>query len=71
MIGNVELELHPGRRRSWTRSRARRGEVDVFLLYAVLEHLTVAERLAVLRLAREVVKPDGAIVVCETPNRLI
>ena len=24
-----------------------------------------------LRLAREVVKPDGAIVVCETPNRLI
>jgi hypothetical protein len=42
----------------------------VFLLYAVLEHLTVAERLAVLRLARDVVKPDGAIVVCETPNRL-
>jgi hypothetical protein len=49
----------------------RRGEVDVFLLYAVLEHLTVSERLDVLRLAREVVKPDGAIVVCETPNRLI
>ena len=50
---------------------ARRGQVDVFLLYAVLEHLTISERLAVLTLAREVVKPDGAIVVCETPNRLV
>lgn len=50
---------------------ARQGEIDVFLLYAVLEHLTVSERLAVMRLARELVKPGGAIVVCETPNRLI
>ncbi len=50
---------------------ALRGSVDVFLLYAVLEHLTIDERLEVLRLAREVVQPDGAIVVCETPNRLI
>jgi len=68
--GNVELELHsPGA--ILAAVGARRGEVDVFLLYAVLEHLTVAERLAVLRLAREVVKRDGAIVVCETPNRLV
>jgi 2-polyprenyl-3-methyl-5-hydroxy-6-metoxy-1,4-benzoquinol methylase len=69
-LKNVELELHP------TGSildavAARRGQIDVILLYAVLEHLTVPERLAVLRLAREVVNPDGAIVVCETPNRLI
>ena len=47
------------------------GEIDVFLLYAVLEHMNVAERLEVLKLAREVVRPDGAIVICETPNRLI
>ncbi len=47
-----------------------RGEPDVFLLYAVLEHMTLKERLAVLKLAREVVRPDGVIVVCETPNRL-
>jgi SAM-dependent methyltransferase len=46
------------------------GEVDVFLLYAVLEHMTVAERLAVLRLARTVTRADGYIVVIETPNRL-
>jgi SAM-dependent methyltransferase len=47
------------------------GEVDVFLLYAVLEHLTVAERIDVLALARRVVRRDGVIVVCEAPNRLI
>jgi len=51
--------------------RAHAGEIDVFLLYAVLEHLTIPERLAVLALAREVTRADGHIVVCETPNRLI
>ena len=69
-LRNVELELHPVDSIR-DAAAARAGEIDVFLLYAVLEHLTVAERLAVLGLAREVVKPDGAIVVCETPNRLI
>jgi hypothetical protein len=43
----------------------------VLLLYAVLEHLTVSERLRVLSLGRELVAPGGVIVVCETPNRLI
>jgi SAM-dependent methyltransferase len=47
------------------------GEVDVFLLYAVLEHMSIAERLDVLALARRVVRRDGVIVVCEAPNRLI
>jgi SAM-dependent methyltransferase len=69
-VGNVELELHPVET-ILDAVAARRGEIDVFLLYAVLEHLTVKERLAVLRLAREVVSADGAIIVCETPNRLI
>ena len=68
-VSNVELQLHPPES-IIEAVQARRGEVDVFLLYAVLEHLTVEERLAVLRLAREVVKDEGAIVVCETPNRL-
>jgi SAM-dependent methyltransferase len=45
-------------------------EIDVFLLYAVLEHLTLEERLAVLRLARDATPAGGAIVVCESPNRL-
>lgn len=47
------------------------GGIDVFLLYAVLEHMTVAERLEVLDLARQAVRPEGVIVICETPNRLI
>ncbi|MGI8804013.1 MAG: class I SAM-dependent methyltransferase [Solirubrobacteraceae bacterium] len=47
------------------------GEVDVFLLYAVLEHMSVDERLDVLHLARRVVRRDGMIVVCEAPNRLV
>jgi 2-polyprenyl-3-methyl-5-hydroxy-6-metoxy-1,4-benzoquinol methylase len=46
------------------------GQVDVLLLYAVVEHLTIEERLAVLRTAREVVAPDGIVVVVELPNRL-
>ena len=46
------------------------GEVDIFLCYAVLEHMSVDERLAILELARDVVRPDGFIVVVETPNRL-
>jgi SAM-dependent methyltransferase len=53
------------------RVRAHAGEVDVFLLYAVLEHLTISERLEALRVAQEVVRPDGAIAVIETPNRLV
>ncbi len=69
-LQNVELELHPADS-ILDAVAARRGEIDVFLCYAVLEHLTIEERLAVLRLARDVVKPDGAIIVCEAPNRLI
>jgi 2-polyprenyl-3-methyl-5-hydroxy-6-metoxy-1,4-benzoquinol methylase len=67
---NVELHHHPPERIMQALAR-HRGEVDVLVLYAVLEHLTVAERLELLALARQVVPPEGAIVVCETPNRLI
>jgi ubiquinone/menaquinone biosynthesis C-methylase UbiE len=44
--------------------------VDIVLLYALLEHQTVDERIETLRLAQRVLKPGGAIVVTETPNRL-
>jgi 2-polyprenyl-3-methyl-5-hydroxy-6-metoxy-1,4-benzoquinol methylase len=47
------------------------SEVDVFLCYAVLEHMSIDERLELLQLARSVVEPDGIIVVVETPNRLL
>jgi len=48
-----------------------RGEIDLFLCYAVLEHMAVEERLELLELARQVVRPDGAIAVIETPTRLL
>jgi SAM-dependent methyltransferase len=47
------------------------GEIDLFLCYAVLEHMTVEERLELLALAQTVVKPSGAIAIVETPNRLL
>jgi 2-polyprenyl-3-methyl-5-hydroxy-6-metoxy-1,4-benzoquinol methylase len=67
-IENLELSAHP-LGEVVAAMRGQRGEVDVVLLYAVLEHLSLDERLEVLRAAREVVREDGFIVVCETPNR--
>lgn len=50
---------------------ARRARVDVFVLFAVLEHMTIEERLRTLQAAREAVGRDGFVVVCESPNRLL
>lgn len=46
------------------------GQVDVLLGYAVLEHMSVEERLAWLEMAKGLVRPDGVIAIIETPNRL-
>jgi SAM-dependent methyltransferase len=46
------------------------GELDILLLYAVLEHMTVRERLDLLELAFRLVKRDGLVAVIESPNRL-
>jgi len=51
--------------------REHRGEPDIVLLYAVIEHMTVRERLDLLDVAQEIVRHDGLIVVVETPNRLV
>lgn len=45
-------------------------KVDVLLLFAVLEHQTIAERLELLSAIPHFVRPGGIVVVCETPNRL-
>jgi 2-polyprenyl-3-methyl-5-hydroxy-6-metoxy-1,4-benzoquinol methylase len=44
--------------------------VDGVLLFAVLEHMYVSERIDVLRRAWAKLPPGGIIVICETPNRL-
>lgn len=47
------------------------GRIDMIVLFAVLEHLTLPERRFVLGLCREVLRDGGLVVLAETPNRLI
>ena len=43
---------------------------DLYVLYAVLEHLTIPERIDALRSLWEAIEPGGAVAIIETPNRL-
>ena len=45
--------------------------VDAVMMFAVLEHMTVQERLETLRVAWDILKDDGILVVGDTPNRLV
>ena len=53
---------------AWIRKMV--GGDCVVLLYAALEHMTVAERLATLRDIWQLLDSGGVIVIVETPNRL-
>lgn len=44
---------------------------DCLVLYAVLEHTLPEERSNLIRLARTVIDRGGAVLIAETPNRLI
>jgi len=44
--------------------------VDMVMLFGVLEHQTVGERIATLKQGWEILRPGGLLVVLETPNRL-
>lgn len=68
-VSNARFESTPGESILRVVDRFPDG-IDVFMLYAVLEHMTTRERIDVLRVAREHLKPDGIIVICESPNRL-
>jgi len=46
------------------------GPIDLLVLYAVLEHLTIGERRAILKLAQQVYLQGGAVLIAESPNRL-
>ena len=45
-------------------------KADVVLLIALLEHLTISERMNALRATWKVLEPNGILVIYETPNRL-
>ncbi|QDE96264.1 methyltransferase [Myxococcus xanthus] len=47
------------------------GGADIFVLYAVLEHQTPAERLETLRTGWDLLRPGGLLVIVDTPNRLV
>jgi 2-polyprenyl-3-methyl-5-hydroxy-6-metoxy-1,4-benzoquinol methylase len=47
------------------------GRIEMVVLYAVMEHLTPAERKLVLGLCQEVLQDGGMLLIAETPNRLI
>lgn len=68
-VENVRLEAHPVEE-IVDALRAEAGKVDIVLLYAVVEHLSIAERIEVLTAAREVAMPHGVVAVIEAPNRL-
>ncbi len=46
------------------------GTADMVLCYAVLEHCKYQERLQLLRLGWEMLRPGGVLVVADTPNLL-
>jgi hypothetical protein len=46
-------------------------KVDVIILYAVLEHLTVAEKLDTLRRCWDYLADDGFLFIGEAPNRMV
>ena len=46
------------------------GTFDIILMYAVLEHMTLEERLAAIREAWGKLAKGGFLVIVETPNRL-
>lgn len=45
-------------------------KIDLLILYAVLEHLTIPERKSILRLAQDVYLRGGYVLLAESPNRL-
>jgi S-adenosylmethionine-dependent methyltransferase len=46
------------------------GEFDMVILFACLEHMTIAERLQALPSLWNTLKSDGVLAIIETPNRL-
>jgi SAM-dependent methyltransferase len=44
--------------------------IDLLVLFAVIEHLTIPERKVVLQLAERVYRQGGHVLIAESPNRL-
>ncbi|AKQ67900.1 hypothetical protein A176_004812 [Myxococcus hansupus] len=69
-LSNVELSVDQPETLLETLKKKHPDGADVFMLYAVLEHQTPAERLETLRTGWKLLRPGGLLVVVDTPNRL-
>jgi hypothetical protein len=63
ITGNAETIFREPRRYGIER-------IDLLVLYAVLEHLTLPERRSIFELAGNVVAGGGHVLIAESPNRL-
>lgn len=52
-------------------AQARIRRPDIVLLFAVLEHMKIEERLETLKCCWDVLSDDGIVIVGDTPNRLV
>tara|TARA_R110002020_G_scaffold17531_3_gene61501 strand:+ start:1138 stop:2106 length:969 start_codon:yes stop_codon:yes gene_type:complete len=68
-IAGIEADLHFSNGDE-IKKRFGNKKFDFIIFYAVLEHMTVKERLASLKQAWEILPKDGLLVILETPNRL-
>lgn len=70
-LSNVHINISdPNELLHDLRANHRSHKVGAALLYAVLEHMPLKERLATIRAVWEVIADDGYLVVGDTPNRL-
>jgi 2-polyprenyl-3-methyl-5-hydroxy-6-metoxy-1,4-benzoquinol methylase len=65
---NITLHLHPPQ--DIIEALNNHAGADAILLYAVLEHQTIPERLEAIRACWDLLAPGGLMIVVETPNRL-
>jgi S-adenosylmethionine-dependent methyltransferase len=69
-LDNVELHLVTAENLVATLEKNHPEQVDIILLFAVLEHQTIPERHETLSLCWSLLADDGLLVVSETPNLL-
>jgi 2-polyprenyl-3-methyl-5-hydroxy-6-metoxy-1,4-benzoquinol methylase len=70
-VQNIAIVLAPAETLLEEVRRQSAGGCDVCLLYAVLEHQTLDERLETLRTCWGLLRPGGILVVNESPNRFL
>lgn len=71
MFGPRHLEFHHANAIDFITTLEREGTtIDLLVLYAVVEHLTLEERREILALASRVYDAGGVVLLEEAPNRL-